>query len=61
VPALGGVAEVADLFGVPRTTASMWANRRAQTGFPEPVQVLAMGPVYDMDAVRLWHAQRYPS
>lgn len=58
---LGGVAEVAEAFGVPRTTASMWANRRDMSGFPKPVKLLAMGPVYDMDEVRAWHASRYAS
>lgn len=56
---LVGVAEIADRLGVPRTTVSMWAARRAASGFPQPLEVLAMGPVYSMLAVRDWHAARY--
>lgn len=52
---LVGVAEIADDFGVPRTTVSMWANRRAQSGFPDPLAELAMGPVYSRAAVRAWY------
>jgi hypothetical protein len=53
-----GVAEIADALGVPRTTVSMWAHRRAQSGFPSPMQTLAMGPVYSLAAVLAWHAAR---
>lgn len=56
---LGGIAEVADEFGVPRTTASMWLTRRDANGFPAPIETLSMGPVFDMDKVRTWHAGRY--
>jgi hypothetical protein len=55
---LGGVAEISEEFRVPRTTVSMWDARRATNGFPEPVERLAMGPVYDMRAVRAWHEQK---
>lgn len=57
-PELGGVAEIAAEFGVPRTTVSMWDFRRETSGFPAPVAILAMGPVYDMAAVRAWHAAK---
>jgi len=56
---LVGVAEIADTLGVPRTTVSMWAARRAASGFPAPLETLAMGPVYSMTAVRAWYADRY--
>lgn len=56
---LVGVAEIADALGVPRTTVSMWAARRAASGFPSPLNDLAMGPVYSLSAVRAWHAARY--
>lgn len=56
---LGGVAEISDLFGVPRTTVSMWDTRRATSGFPEPVERLAMGPIYRMDEVAEWHRDKY--
>ena len=59
-PEIGGVAEIADEFGVGRTVASMWATRRDVNGFPNPIETLAMGPIYDMAAVRAWHASRYP-
>jgi hypothetical protein len=36
----------------------MWDARRVTNGFPEPVERLAMGPVYDMRAVRAWHEQK---
>lgn len=57
---LGGIAEIAEEFGVNRQTASMWGTRRASSQFPEPVAELASGPVYDMAAVRRWHAARKP-
>jgi predicted DNA-binding transcriptional regulator AlpA len=42
-PKLAGLAEVAGLAGVSRTRAGQLANH---PGFPEPVQRLAMGPVW---------------
>jgi hypothetical protein len=56
-PELAGVKEISDELGVLRTTISMWATRRQRSGFPEPVAMLAMGPIYDMDEVRAWHAK----
>lgn len=54
---LAGIAEIAEEFGVARTTVSTsWADRRERTGFPEPVAVLNMGPVYDLAEVRRWYA-----
>lgn len=41
---------------VARTTvASSWADRRDSTGFPRPIEVLRMGPVYDLDEVQRWY------
>jgi hypothetical protein len=57
-PLLGGVAEISDEFGVPRTTVSMWDARRGTNGFPEPVERLRMGPIYRMDQVREWYLSR---
>lgn len=51
---LGGVTEIKNEFGVGRNNVAMWAARRASNGFPEPVMVLAMGSLYDMDEVREW-------
>lgn len=53
---LGGIAEIAAEFGVPRSTASMWARRRDRSKFPAPLVELAAGPVFDMAAVRHWYA-----
>jgi hypothetical protein len=55
---LAGIAEIAEEFGVPRTTASMWDTRRASNGFPEPVARLAAGPVFDLAEVREWASGR---
>jgi hypothetical protein len=55
---LGGIAEISEEFGVPRTTASQWLTRRETNGFPEPVALLRMGPVFSMAEVRLWAAGR---
>lgn len=56
---LGGVAEISEEFGVPRSTISMWnARRNENNGFPEPVVRLASGPVYDMAEIRAWMAAR---
>lgn len=56
---LVGTSEIAQRFGVNRTTVSMWAQRRESSGFPVPLEVLAAGPVYDMAAVRAWYESRY--
>lgn len=58
---LGGAAEISQEFGVPRSTASMWWLRQDRTGFPDPVARLSQGAVFDMAAVRAWHAERYPA
>lgn len=56
---LGGIAEIARELGVQRNKVSMWEMRSATSDFPAPVAVFAMGPVYDMDAVRHWYRTRY--
>ena len=53
-PVLAGVAELADLLGVRRTTISQWHSRQHQNGFPEPITFLAMGPVWDEAKVVAW-------
>lgn len=58
---LAGVAELAKLFQVGRTTVSNWHDRRGRNGFPSPVAVLAMGPVWDIDAVVRWYGRYVPS
>lgn len=56
---LGTVGEVAEILGEAKSTVSMWAARRATTGFPEPVATFAArnglpAAHYDIDAVRVW-------
>lgn len=57
---LAGVAELAALFGVGRTTVSNWADRRDRIGFPSPVKRLAMGPVWDSQEVLRWYLRYIP-
>lgn len=52
---LGGVHEISQTLGVPTTNVTTWMSRRYQNGFPQPVKELAMGGVYDLDAVKAWH------
>jgi prophage regulatory protein len=49
LPKLAGLAEVAGLAGVSRTRAGQIASH---PDFPEPVQRLAMGPVWRESDVR---------
>lgn len=56
VRTLAGVAELSRVLGVGRTTVTQWAARRSASRFPEPVHVLAMGPLYDVDEVTRWYA-----
>ena len=58
---LAGVAELADLFKVGRTTVSNWNDRRDRNGFPRPRVVLAMGPVWDIDQVVKWYGSYTPN
>jgi hypothetical protein len=51
---LVGVAEIARLKKVGRTTVTQWAARRHRNGFPKPVKALAMGPVYDRREIEAW-------
>lgn len=53
-----GVAEIATMLDVPRTTVSMWDARRRTNGFPAPLERLAMGPVYSREAVLAWHRSK---
>lgn len=58
---LVGVAEVADLFKVGRTTVSNWYERRARNNFPETVARLASGPIWDRDVVVAWYIAYVPN
>lgn len=56
-PRMGGIAEIAERYGVARTTVSTsWADRRHLTGFPLPIATLRMGPLYDLDEVDRWYS-----
>lgn len=57
-PVLAGLAEVASLAGVSRTRAGQLANH---PDFPEPVQRLAMGPVWlEADVQKFLDTERKP-
>jgi hypothetical protein len=58
--ALAGVTELARLFLVGRSTVTQWAARRERNGFPLPVSVLAMGPIYDVNEVLTWYGNYVP-
>lgn len=51
---LVGVAELAEMFGLRRTTVSGWYTRRSETGFPEAVARLNATPVFSRTAVLGW-------
>lgn len=57
---LGGVAEIAGLFKVGRTTVSNWMDRQGKNGFPDPVIRLAMGPVWNIREVVAWYEDYVP-
>jgi hypothetical protein len=61
VASLAGVAEIADLFRIGRTTVSNWDSRRDRNGFPERVKSLASGPLYDVEEVVAWYITYEPS
>jgi len=48
---LVGLAEIAEMAEVSKRTASRYA---ARDDFPASLAVLAMGPVWDADAVQCW-------
>jgi hypothetical protein len=50
-----GVRELAEVHRVTRTAICNWKRRHPD--FPQPLFVLASGPVYDGYAVRDWHAR----
>lgn len=57
IPKLAGVAEVATLAGVSRQRAGQIVMH---PGFPEPVDKLAMGPVWIEDEVKAFLAAPRP-
>jgi len=54
---LAGLAEVADLLGISKRSASRYTRR---DDFPEPVARLSTGPVWDATAVEIWGAEHGP-
>ena len=50
-PRLAGLAEVAELLGVAKRSASRYTRR---DDFPQPIARLSTGPVWDADAVEVW-------
>lgn len=54
---LVGLAEVAELLGVTKRTATNYSSR---TDFPEPMQRLAATPVWRRHAVAAWAEQTLP-
>lgn len=58
-----GQAEIARLLGVSRGQVHMWAQRRATSGFPSPVEreTPSTRPQYDVDAVVDWYSKWDPN
>ncbi|MCW2900639.1 MAG: hypothetical protein JWO67_2904 [Streptosporangiaceae bacterium] len=48
---LGGMTEVAEVLGLSRQRV---AQLRARPDFPDPVAEIALGPIWDLDAVASW-------
>lgn len=55
---LAGPQEVRDLLGVSRQWAAQITQRK---GFPDPIAVLAIGPVWLVDEVEAWAAENRPA
>ena len=55
---LAGIAEIAARFGVTRQAVCNWVVRHRH--FPQPVVILASGPVYDMKEIVRWHEGNPP-
>jgi predicted DNA-binding transcriptional regulator AlpA len=54
---LVGLAEVADLLGVSKRTASRYANR---PDFPDPIGRLRAGPVWRKSDIERWRDDNLP-
>lgn len=53
---LAGITEIATRLQVGRPTVAGWVKNAAANGMPDPIAVLAAGPVYDLEAVAAWHS-----
>jgi predicted DNA-binding transcriptional regulator AlpA len=54
---LAGLAEVAELLGVNKRSASRYVRR---PDFPEPLARLASGPIWAADEIEAWGAENGP-
>ena len=57
LPRLAGLAEVAELLGVNKRSASRYTRR---ADFPEPLARLLAGPIWDSAEVEAWGAEHGP-
>ena len=55
-----GVSEIAELFGVGRTTVTQWVARREASGFPLPVARILAGSLWNVHDVLRWYEQYVP-
>jgi hypothetical protein len=60
VRCIAGVAEIASLFAVSKTTAANWYARRDRNGHPEAIAYLACGTLFDINEVVRWYAGYKP-
>lgn len=52
---LGGISEIASRLEVARSTVAGWVKRAEKIGMPDPITVLAAGPVYDLTVLEAWY------
>lgn len=52
---LAGISEIATRLQAGRSTVVGWVKNAAANGMPAPLQTLAAGPVYDLEAVETWY------
>lgn len=52
---LGGVSEIADRYGVARSTVNGWMKRAEKIGMPPALATLAAGPVYNLALLDPWY------
>ena len=57
---IAGVAEIAALFMVSKTTAANWYARRDRNGHPEAIAYLACGTLFDINEVVEWYGRYKP-
>jgi hypothetical protein len=60
VRCIAGVAEIARLFNVNKSTASMWYTRRDRNGHPEAIAYLSCGALFDINEVVQWYGNYHP-